>query len=159
MADPSSPPKGPMKGDMEYFRDWESDAFGLGYGTGEYHVIPALRAFLSAVPETGAYDYVKLEKACGGAVAWLLINALGHADVIEYGTSPRFGWLQPWGKALRAFVTSRSADDLLLCIQGDDDYIGCSPQYCNCYDGDHKMHDVCPNPFWNPTRTAPKAKS
>jgi len=47
----------------EYFRDWEGNAFGYGYGSGEEHTILALKKFLELCiePPLGtSYDYKKL---------------------------------------------------------------------------------------------------
>lgn len=103
-----------MKTPAEYFADWESHAFGFGYGTGEPHTIGALKTFMGAVGRADAphaYDYEKLEAACGPVAAWLLINALCRhgVDVIEYGTSPRYGWLTEEGRKLKAFIDEHSA--------------------------------------------------
>ena len=139
-----------MKSDVDYFKDWESYVFGFGYGTGEEHVIPALKRFLGAVPTDTNYDYHTLEAACGPTVAWLLINTLCGCDIIEYGTSPRYGWLTKQGKALRNFILEASRDMLLGQIS--EDSTPCYPDYCNC-DGDE-----CENPFWKSSRptTAPR---
>lgn len=85
------------------FADWEGNAFGFGYGTGEPHTLRALKGFFDALgTENGAhcYNYEKLEEALTAPVAWLLINILCRhgADVIEYGTSPRYGWLTTEGE-------------------------------------------------------------
>jgi len=98
-----------------WFRQWECEAFGYGYGVGENHIIPALRQFLSVIPSKreGPYVYTELEEACGGTVAWLLINALCAVDAIEYGTSPRTGWLTVEGHALRDYVLGKTAEELL----------------------------------------------
>lgn len=129
----------------DFFTDWEAHVFGLGYGSGEPHTIPALSCFLEACTgENGSYDYTVLAAALGPVVTWLLINTLGHADIIEYGTSPRFGWLTGYGKLLRRFVVSKTDDDLIALTGRDSEYIECFPDHCNC-DG-----DACVNPFWRP---------
>lgn len=95
----------------QYFADWESNAFGFGYGTGEPHTLAALKGFFGAMGRNDnpdAYDYRTLEAALTPTVAWLMINALCREDVIEYGTSSRGGWLTPTGKALKTFVDSKS---------------------------------------------------
>lgn len=145
-----------MKTIEQHFRDWESNLFGFGYGTGEMPVMTSLRAFLEAVPDSGSYDYQKLELAAGEPVAWLLINTLAHADHIEYGTSPRYGWLTESGKAIREFIIARTPDQLYEIATGrPDDFaahdgeIPCYPDHCNCDDGDCRPK----NPFW------PKARS
>ena len=137
------------------FIDWESSAFGFGYGTGEEHTLAALKGFMAAVGRDDAahgYDYKKLEAALGPAVAWLLINRLCHYDinVIEYGTSPRFGWLTKEGEALKAFVDSKSVDELVkLCCDHDEDYIVCYPDACNCGPNGYEKGRICENTFWH----------
>lgn len=137
-----------MKSIEESFRDWEASAFGYGYGTGEGPVLDALRTFMEAIPER-VYDYEVLEKACGEQVAWLLINALCKDDVIEYGTSPRYGWLTPAGERLRAYVVSKTAQELYDATRsGDRDRI-CYKDACNCGPNGYEKGRVCENPFWD----------
>jgi len=136
------------KTDIEHFRDWESHNFGFGYGSGEEHVIPALRRFFELC-NGGAgysYDYTILERELTPTVAWLLINILaGHrADVIEYGTSPRYAWLDhKHGVRLKEFMLSKTNDELIKIVTAyNEDYYHCTPDYCNCDDV------ICHNPFW-----------
>jgi len=141
------------KSPADNFADWESHVFGFGYGTGEYHTLGALKAFLAAVgrPDSArGYDHTKLEEAVGATVAWLLINTLCHhrADIIEYGTSPRYGWLTAKGEALKAFVDATPLDDLVEMTARDEDYTHCSPEACNCGPNGYVEGRVCPNPFW-----------
>ena len=91
----------------QHFINWESHTFGYGYGTGEPHILPALKAFFDCLGRDGnlhAYDYQRLESALTPTVAWLLINVLCSADILEYGTSPRHGWLTTAGQIGRAHV-------------------------------------------------------
>lgn len=138
----------------ENFIDWEADAFGFGYGSGEPHIIPAVKTFFSLCnalcnqSPNGAYDYTEIEAALTPTVAWLLINVMGHQDVIEYGTSPRYGWLTPQGQALKAFVDGKTADELLALTQHDESYIGCSRDACNCGPNGYQEGVKCNNPFW-----------
>lgn len=139
----------PSKTLDENFRDWEGEAFGFGYGSGEEHILPALQAFMRAVLPTGGYDHEDLAIACGsGATAWLFINILCREDAIEYGTSPRYGWLTPKGKRLQSYVLSKSPSDLIdiACVHGD---IGCSKTACNCGENGYEEGRVCFNPFWH----------
>lgn len=133
-----------MKSLEEHFRDWENDTFGYGYGSGEGHVLGMLKVFLAAVPPQGGYDYEVLEKAVTAPVAWLLINALAHDDMIEYGTSPRFGWLTPQGNALSEFMSARSVEQLEKLTWVGEEYVHCYPDHCNCSDEDCRLR----NPFW-----------
>lgn len=140
----------------ESFIDWESNIFGFGYGSGEEHTLAALKAFMGAVgrnePDMGhSYEYQKLEVACGPQVAWLLINRLAHhsAHIIEYGTSPRFGWLTPQGVALKAFVDSKTVDEMVeLCCSTREGFGGCGPDVCNCGPSGYEEGRKCLNPFW-----------
>lgn len=126
-----------------YFTDWESYTFGYGYGTGEYYTVRALMDFLSLCNnETGGYDYQALEKAMSGVAVWLLINILCGARIIEFGTSPRYGWLTPEGRALKTFINSRTADELYELTSVNQDYTHCFPDHCNCFE------EKCSNPFW-----------
>lgn len=140
------------------FVDWESSAFGFGYGSGDRHTLTALKGFLAAVGREDsprAYDYKKLETAVGPQVAWLLINRLCRHDleIIEYGTSPRFGWLTEQGVALKAFVDSKSVDALLkLVCSTDQNTTICYPDACNCGLNGYVKDRHCPNPFWKTPR-------
>lgn len=136
-----------------HFRDWEGEVFGFGYGTGEKYTLGALKAFLGAIGKPGldhAYDYRVLEVAVGPVACWLLISTLCHADIIEYGTSPRGGWLTPEGIALRDFVRSKTVDELvdIVCGGEEEDIIRCAPTYCNCGPNGYSKVKLCKNPFW-----------
>lgn len=72
----------PPKSIDENWIDWESYAFGFGYGSGEPYTVAALKTFLAACPATGPYDYGVLERECGPAVAWLLIVLLDQGDEV-----------------------------------------------------------------------------
>lgn len=131
----------------ENFRDWEADLFGFGYGSGEEHTVPAVKRFLELCPDEGAYDYRDLERELTPTVAWLLINSLAHANILEYGTSPRHAWLTPQGKALQALVTGKSAEDLIaLTAEAGTDYIHCMRNTCNCRPAGYGVK--CINQFW-----------
>lgn len=131
------------KTDQEYFADWEAYAFGYGYGSGEDHVIPLLQKFISLIPD-GVYDYRLLEKELGGPVTWLLINALCRVDIIEYGTSPRGGWLTEQGRSLKKYLSENAGEPL---IEADDYGTICGPSYCNC-DEHYGEKTRCKNPFY-----------
>jgi hypothetical protein len=134
-----------MKTDDDYFKDWEAETFGFGYGTGELPVIMALHTFLENCPAEGCYDYEKLESALTSPVAWLLINILCRHEVyiLEYGTSPRGAWLTEHGLRLKAYVTSKTVNELLAVLERDNDpSFFCARAYCNCRD------EPCRNPFW-----------
>jgi hypothetical protein len=136
-----------MKTPEQYFADWESGVFGYGYGTGEEHVLGALKDFFRNTAFTDrfgsvSYDYQNLERELTPRVAWLLINVLAKAGAIEYGTSPRFGWLTPGGKALAAFIDAHSIEQLEESVQNSESI--CFPDHCNCNDSDCRPG----NPFW-----------
>ena len=112
-------------------------------------MLQALKTFLSLCCKgqyARAYDYEELEKSLTPPVAWLLINVLAHDDKIEYGTSPRYGWLTKTGEALAEFVKMRTVEQLYeLTVKCDGDgYIHCYPQHCNCDNEDCRRS----NPFW-----------
>lgn len=134
----------------DFFADWEADAFGRGYGTGEPFVLDALAKFFAACREDGTYQHDVLEAACGPAVAWLLINRLCQpdVDVIDYGTSPRFGWLNKTnGLALRDYFASHTVEQLVDNVTDRDmEYVHCMHNHCNCDDG------PCVNPFFSDYR-------
>lgn len=136
----------------EYFRDWEGDTFGFGYGSGEEHTIPALKSFLELCiePPLGhSYNYTKLEAALTPAVAWFLINALCKADIIEYGTSPRYAWLTGKGERLKEFVSKYTAEQLVeIACNHDENYSHCYPDACNCGESGYEKGRICQNPFW-----------
>jgi hypothetical protein len=138
------------KTEDEHFTDWESWAFGFGYGTGEPHTLTALKEFFALVPAEGGYDYQVLEAGLTPTVAWLLINALCRfpVDVLEYGTSPRYAWLTAEGRRLKAFVDGHSIDDLVALTSRDENYTHCGPDYCNCGPDGYQKGRICPNPFW-----------
>jgi hypothetical protein len=140
-----------MKTLDNYFADWESEVFGFGYGTGERHVLPQLKAFLELCNDSeynNRYDFRTLEKNLTPAVAWLLINALCKTDIIEYGTSPRHGWLTDKGMLLKSYVQCRTVEQLLSATCYDrTTYSPCSERYCNC--GAKQVAQKCiNNPFW-----------
>ena len=136
------------KSQNDYFCDWESHVFGYGYGTGEEHVLRALKTFFANTTidhdsdGPRGYSYETLEAALTPPVTWLLINTFCHADIIEYGTSPRYAWLTEQGERLKTFVDSKTIEELENICGPAPDYYTCSPHHCNCDDG------PCDNPFW-----------
>jgi hypothetical protein len=136
-----------MKTAEDHFRDWESCTFGYGYGSGEHHILAAVKKFLALCNEgnsANSYDYMVLEKELTPVVAWLLINIFARdgVEIIEYGTSPRYGYLTDEGDHLKEFFGQHSVDELYSITGGDADYMYCQPSFCNCT-GHH-----CHNPFW-----------
>lgn len=116
----------------KHFIDWESEVFGYGYGSGEEPILTCLKFFLDTLEGRG-YDFRKLEAELGKATTWFMINTLAHADIIEYGTSPRFGWLTEKGELLRDYFRGKTVDELCNILEVEEgDYIHCLNDYCNC---------------------------
>ena len=143
-----------MKTIENSFRDWDGNTFGYGYGSGEEHTIPALRRFLELCDGRGnadstQYDYEALEKALTPIVTWLLINTLAHADILEYGTSPRFAWLTSKGERLKAFMLSHTIEELVeMATDREEGSDVCYPDACNCGPNGYQKGVQCKNPFW-----------
>jgi hypothetical protein len=131
----------------DYFYDWEKEVFGFGYGTGEIHTIQSLKSFMSCIKDGCNYDYTVIEKELGSQVCWLLINTLcnHNADILDYGISPRYGFLTDKGKRLKKYMDSKTIEELYdICMNPQDDYIQCARNYCNCDEGGI----ICPSPFF-----------
>jgi hypothetical protein len=144
-----------------YFSDWESYLFGYGYGTGEEHVLGALKTFFAHCTKRGnhhdspnSYDYREVEPHLTPQVTWLLINILCGANHIEYGVAPRYGWLTKSGSALKQFFDARAVPEIENVLDrhsaacdptsSDTYYVHCMPDWCNCGLGDCRPN----NPFW-----------
>ena len=134
----------------KYFIDWENETFGYGYGTGEEAIIPVLINFFNLgmydkTHKVSSYDYKIVEESIGKVPTWLLINIFGHAGIIEYGTSPRYGWLTDKGHKLREYMLSKTVEELLKVLDTDEMYVYCYKNVCNCEEiGNPK----CKNPFF-----------
>lgn len=144
-----------MKTIEESFIDWEANTFGFGYGTGELPILTAFKVFMATIPADprlpNGYDYQKIEAQLGPTVTWLLINILCRhtVDIIEYGSSPRFAWLTPKGMRLKAFMDTKTNEELYeLCVSRDEEYIVCYPDACNCGPNGYQEGVKCENPFW-----------
>lgn len=134
------------------FTDWHADVFGYGYGSGEEHWLPALHRFFAELVgrdehRRTSYDHSDLERAFGPLAAWLLINALCMAEVLEYGSSPRYGWLTKRGELLRAYVAAHTVESLGQVVMVSSNGAPCLPDYCNC-DG---VPESC-NPLYRQAR-------
>jgi hypothetical protein len=129
----------------KHFKDWENHIFGYGYGDGERQIIPALARFFRLLKDGHRYDFREMETAFGKLAAWLLINVLCHADIIEYGTSPRFGWLSEKGELLRDFMAGKTDEELCELAYKDSEHVYCDPGYCNC-------ETPCRNPLFREGR-------
>ena len=128
--------------------DWFSHYFGYGYGTGEQYIIPALSKVMAVISAHGNYDHEELENAVGPAVFWLLLNVLCQANIFEYGTSPRYGWLSPKGIILQKYMDSHSYEELYNLVMVDSDYIHCMPDSCNCGEKGYQEGKKCNNPLF-----------
>jgi len=115
----------------KHFIDWESSTFGYGYGTGEWYIIPTIKKFFSLCKDN-SYSHEDLEKELGGAVTWFLINIFCHENMINYGTSPRYGWLEEKGKLLKEFVDCKTDKELYELTSVDEEYEHCYKDRCNC---------------------------
>jgi hypothetical protein len=102
------------------FRRWESDTFGYGYGTGEMPVLRSVRVFFENLTPDNKYDHETLDRFLGGAITWLLINAFAKSDTIEYGTSPRYGWLTEKGVFVKDFIKDKTDIELYELIMRED---------------------------------------
>jgi len=138
-----------MKGITEItdknFIDWFSENFGYGYGDGEQYTIPALKGFLEVCPIEGTYDYKDIENKIGKAETWFLMNVLCKIRFIEYGTSPRFAWLDTKGKLLKKYLETKTSDELYELVMVDGDYIHCSSTHCNCGVNGYEEGRKCDN--------------
>ena len=143
-----------MKTLEQNFADWESSVFGYGYGSGEHHIMFVLKWFLELCKQKDTqgvygYDYESIERNLRPETTWLLINALCHANIIEYGTSPRFGWLTEAGVNLKKFIDDRTTGQLVDAVLADDDeHPRCYPDVCNCSPEELDGAERCSNPFW-----------
>ena len=117
------------------FVDFMGAYFGYGYGSGEEYWFPAIKKFFELLEEERNYDHEKLTKELGGLGAWSLINTFCEADILDYGTSPRHGWLSEKGERLRDYLADKSVDDLIGIYNNGE--VRCGKDYCNCDEGGH----------------------
>lgn len=131
-----------MKEQEKQFRDWEARVFGSGYGSGELPILKAVKVFFESIEDT-SYDYQKLEEKLGDTVTWLLINAFSNGNVIEWGTSARYGWLTSCGVYVKDFVKDKTPEQLYEIVMSNDEML------CMC-DGEIEGHEECgKNPMVN----------
>jgi len=85
-----------------------------------------------------------MEEKLGDIVAWLIINAFASSNVIDYGTSARYGWLTSCGEFVRDFIKDKTAEELYDILMED----GHENPICEC-DGEIKEHgdDCSMNPM------------
>jgi hypothetical protein len=129
----------------QYFLDWEESVFGCGYGTGERPILTVCKDFFDSIFEDRRYSHEILEPKLGAGTCWLFITTLNKADLIEWGTSARYGWLTVQGQKLKEFFDQKTVDQLydLIGATEEIDNRHCTPSYCNCV-----SELPCNNPFW-----------
>jgi len=95
------------------------------------------------------YRTKELEKCMNPTVLWLLINVLCKAYILEYGTSPRNGWLTKRGICLHEYFKTKTDDELYDIINSVDmTYNHCSSTHCCC--GKGEWNKPCfNNPLFN----------
>lgn len=106
--------------DIAKFQSLYSEQLGWGNYGSEQALCVSLKDFLDSIPLDCGYDHELLATKVGAAFAWSLIYQFVALGWINYGTSPRYGWLEGDGVWLKAFVATRSADDLYAIAYGDE---------------------------------------
>jgi hypothetical protein len=126
------------------FIEWESKVFGAGYGTGELPIMKSVKIFFECF-NNNSYDHEILEKALGDSVTWLLINLFNHYNIIEWGTSARYGWLTSSGEYVRDFIKDKTPEELYELLMTDHEPV------CMCEGSiKDKGHENCgKNPMIN----------
>lgn len=127
----------------KYFIDWENYVFGYGYGTGDKPVLNTIKKFFEMCNKDNFYSYSASDTT--DSSIWLLINIFCHNNIIEYGGSPRNGWLTLTGQALKSYIDTRSIDQLYNLITAVSwDYQYCVPGEGGC------LCEIksCVNPFF-----------
>jgi len=154
-----------------YFYDWFGEVFGYLYGTGEQYVVPALKEFLSyykreAFAPLGIDELVtNLSQppltTLTPATIWMLVNTLNAYDILDYGISPRYGWLTDEGFELRKYLDDHSVRHILDVLFQEHEStknvmmscnVGTTIYSCSCEDRDVDKGIRCINPFINPER-------
>lgn len=98
--------------------------FECGYGTGEEHTIPLVYKFMELLEDGRLYNFEVMEEVLGKVVAWVLIELLSNCDLIEWGTSSRFGWLTTRGEELRDMVGKFTQAEMYYLVTAiPNDYI------------------------------------
>ena len=127
------------------FKQWEGRVFGAGYGTGELPILKVVKLFFDTLKDDRNYDFNFLEEEVGEQTTWLLINLLSKGNVIEWGTSSRYGWLTSCGEYVRDFIKDKTPEELYKIVTEDNHSI------CEC-DGEIRGtgHEDCgKNPMVN----------
>ena len=100
------------------FSQWENRTFGAGYGTGELPILKAVKVFFDSL-EDREYDYKILEKKLGDTVTWLLINAFEKQNMIEWGTSARYGWITACGEYVKDYIKDKTPEQLYEILMAE----------------------------------------
>jgi hypothetical protein len=125
------------------FIDWEGRVFGAGYGSGELSIMKVVKIFFGLLENGESYNYECLEEKLGDTITWLLINAFDKGNVIEWGTSSRYGWLTSCGEFVRDFIKGKTPEELYDILMSEHEPI------CVC-DGEIEGHKDCgKNPMVN----------
>ena len=107
--------------DDAQFYKWFDEHFGYCYGSGVPEIVNLLLLFFSVIPWRKPYKHTNIEVLLGVPAAWLLINLFCIDRVVEYGVSPRCGWLTEKGNSLRVFMCAQGKARLLEIIEKGDD--------------------------------------
>lgn len=59
-------------------------------------------------------------------------RAFCKCDIIEYGTSPRYGWITRAGEMLKDYILSKTDDELYDICMNSEEYVPCYPEMCQC---------------------------
>lgn len=85
--------------------------FECGYGTGEQYTIPIMYKFMELLAER-SYDFQVMSVAFGEVTTWVLIELLARCDLIDWGTSSRFGWITERGEQLRDMMRKFTQEEM-----------------------------------------------
>jgi len=125
----------------KHFIDWEGEMFGYGYGTGEQYTLKAIKDFFHNLEDGRSYSYEVLEEKMGKAECWFIINLFCKEGIIEYGTSPRFAWIEEKGQLLKEYLKDKTVDYIYDLVMVGQEYVHCYKDGCNC-------DDPCNNPLF-----------
>lgn len=92
-----------------------------------------MKWFFDNLEDNRSYNHETLVEHFGGLAAWLWINTLCEADILEYGRSPMYGWLTEKGERLRDYLKDKSVDEIIEIYNTVE--VKCGLDYCNCDEG------------------------
>jgi hypothetical protein len=125
------------------FINWERETFGAGYGTGELPIMEAVKTFFDSLDDL-SYNYIILEDRLGSTVTWLLINAFEKKNIIEWGSSARFGWLTSSGIHLRNYIRNKTPQELYNILMACDE-----TNFYTCLCNGEAHEECAKNPMLN----------